>query len=82
MRQPFRHRMPAWALTVAFTLTAHAADGVIEINQATVEANDGFPYVISEPGSYILTGHLSVLNANTTAIVSWFSRNGRVSAPR
>ncbi len=43
-----------------------AADGVIEINQATVEANGGFPYVISEPGSYKLTGHLSVLN--TTAI--------------
>ena len=37
-----------------------AADGVIEINQVTVEANGGFPYVISEPGSYILTGNLWV----------------------
>ena len=68
MRRPFRHQIPAWALTVAFTLTAQAADGVIEINQAIVEANDGFPYVISEPGSYILTGNLTVPDENTTAI--------------
>ena len=45
---------------VALTLTLQAADGVIEINQAIVEANGGFPYVISEPGSYKLTGNLSV----------------------
>ncbi len=45
-----------------------AADGVIEINQAAVEADGGFPYVISEPGSYILTGHLSVPGGNTSAI--------------
>ena len=68
MRQPFRHRIPAWVLTVALTLTAQAADGVIEINQAIVEANDGFPYLISEPGSYILTGNLTVPDENTTAI--------------
>ena len=68
MRRPFRHRIPAWALTVALTLTVQAADGVIEINQAIVEANGGFPYVISEPGSYILTGNLTVPDENTTAI--------------
>ena len=68
MTQPFRHRIPAWVLTVAFTLTAQAADGVFEINQAIVEANGGFPYVISEPGSYILTGNLTVPDENTTAI--------------
>ncbi len=45
-----------------------AADGVIEINQADVEASGGFPYVISEPGSYKLTGNLSVPDENTTAI--------------
>ena len=45
-----------------------AADGVIEINQADVEANGGFPYVISEPGSYMLTGNLSVPDENTSAI--------------
>ena len=45
-----------------------AADGVIEINQAAVEAGGGFPYVISEPGSYMLTGNLSVPGGDTTAI--------------
>ncbi len=45
-----------------------AADGVIEINQAAVAADGGFPYVISEPGSYILTGNLIVPDENTTAI--------------
>ena len=68
MRQPFRHHIAAWALTVALTLTVQAADGVIEINQAIVEANGGFPYVISEPGSYKLTGNLTVPDENTTAI--------------
>ncbi len=69
MRRLFRHRIPAWALTAALTLTAQAADGVIEINQSIVEANDGFPYVISEPGSYKLTGNLTVPDENTTAIL-------------
>ena len=68
MRQPFRHQIAAWALTAALTLTLQAADGVIEINQAIVEANGGFPYVISEPGSYILTGNLTVPDENTSAI--------------
>ncbi len=68
MRHLFRHWIPAWVLAVALTLTARAADGVIEINQAIVEANGGFPYVISEPGSYILTGNLTVPDENTTAI--------------
>ncbi len=56
---------------IAFVLCVPAlwaADGVIEINQATVEANDGFPYVISEPGSYMLTSNLIVPDENTTAI--------------
>ncbi len=68
MRQPFRHQIAAWALTVALTLTLQAADGVIEINQAIVEANGGFPFVISEPGSYNLTGNLTVPDENTSAI--------------
>ncbi len=54
---------------VAFVCPAiRAAAGVIEINQAIVEADGGFPYVISEPGSYILTGNLSVPDGDTTAI--------------
>ena len=54
------------AAFVLYVPALWAADGIIEINQAGVEANGGFPYVISEPGSYKLTGHLSVFN--TTAI--------------
>ena len=45
----------------------HAVDGVIEINQAKVEAGGGFPFVIGQPGSYRLTGNLNVDEA-TTAI--------------
>ena len=45
-----------------------AADGVIEINQASVEAAGGFPFEISESGSYKLTGNLEVDDADTTAI--------------
>ncbi len=55
----------------AFVLTLPAlwaADGVIEINQVAVEADGGFPYVISEPGSYQLTGNLIVPDENTSAI--------------
>ena len=68
MTLPYHHQIRAWVLMAALTLTLQAADGVIEINQAIVEANDGFPYVISEPGSYILTGNLTVPDENTTAI--------------
>ena len=50
------------------TLTVQAADGVIEINQAIVEANGSFPDVISEPGSYMLAGNLTVPDEDTTAI--------------
>jgi parallel beta-helix repeat protein len=44
-----------------------AVDGVIEINQAKVMASGGFPFVISQPGSYRLTGDITV-DENTTAI--------------
>ena len=39
---------------------AFAVDGEILINQAIVMAAGGFPYVISNPGSYKLSGNLSV----------------------
>jgi Right handed beta helix region len=48
-------------LAAAFVLTAGpalAGDGRIEINQASVNAAGGFPFVISQPGSYVLTGDL------------------------
>jgi hypothetical protein len=55
---------------VALTLLpcAFAVDGVVLINQSTVLAAGGFPYVISQPGSYKLSGNLTVPDANTTAI--------------
>lgn len=47
---------------------AYAVDGVVLINQSTVMAAGGFPYVISQPGSYKLSGNLSV-PVNTNGIV-------------
>src|ERR1017187_4825709 len=47
---------------------AFAADGNVLINQATVNATGGFPYKINQPGSYRLSGNLTVPDANTTAI--------------
>jgi hypothetical protein len=37
---------------------AFAIDGVVLINQATVVAAGGFPYIITQPGSYKLSGNL------------------------
>ena len=45
-----------------------AVDGVVLINQSTVTAAGGFPYKITQPGSYRLSGNLTVPDANTTAI--------------
>ena len=58
-------------LLAALTLipkNASAADGQILINQATVMAAGGFPYNINQPGSYKLSGNLTVPDANTIAI--------------
>src|SRR3989442_9173749 len=41
---------------------AFAVDGVVLINQATVNAAGGFPYTISLAGSYKLSGNLLVPN--------------------
>ena len=48
--------------------SAFAVDGVVLINDATVKAMGGYPLVISNPGSYRLSGNLTVPNENTTAI--------------
>jgi len=37
-----------------------AADGQVLINQSTVMAAGGFPYIISSPGSYKLSGNLQM----------------------
>ena len=45
-----------------------AVDGIVLINQSTVIAAGGFPYRITQPGSYRLSGNLNV-DEQTTAIV-------------
>jgi parallel beta-helix repeat protein len=63
--------LPAEAFqeTNFFTAPAFAVDGVILINQATVMAAGGFPYKITRPGSYKLSGNLVVTTAIAEAIV-------------
>jgi len=72
--------MTRWlvALSIVFfsvPLAASADEGRIEINQVKALAGGvvrgdsaGFPVTIGEPGSYILTGPLTVPDENTTAI--------------
>jgi parallel beta-helix repeat protein len=50
---------------LAFAASACAAGGVIEINQAVVNAAGGFPYNITSSGSYRLSGNLT--DSSTTA---------------
>ena len=50
------------------TTPALAVDGVLEINQAVVDAASGFPFTISAPGNYVLTSDLMV-PVNTDALV-------------
>lgn len=45
-----------------------AADGQVLINQSTVLATGGFPYKITQPGSYKLSGNLNVTAAGVDAI--------------
>jgi hypothetical protein len=62
----------ALALIVG-TTASWSVDGVIEINQASVQAGGGFPYTIGSSGSYRLTGDLDVTGEpnpeDVTAIV-------------
>ena len=45
---------------------ALAVDGVVLINQSTVVAAGGFPYIISQPGSYKLSGNLIMATSSTS----------------
>ncbi len=57
-------------LTMMFApFHAFGVDGVVLINQSSVVTSGGFPYVISSPGTYRLSGNLTVPDANTTAIM-------------
>ena len=58
----------AAAIVLGLAASAGAVDGTIEINQAKVLAAGGYPYVISSPGSYRLTGNLTVPSTTLDAI--------------
>jgi len=62
------------ALLAAGTLTlasaaSSAADGVVLIDQSTVMAGGGFPFKITEPGSYQLKGNLVVTAADSAITI-------------
>lgn len=61
-------RTLALAALLAAASLGHAAEGVIEINHAKVMAGGGYPYVITQSGSYRLTSNLAQPDANTHAI--------------
>jgi len=62
------------AALLALGLSAFGADGMILINQSTSVnglpgcQNSGFPILICQPGSYRLSGNLTVSDPNTDAI--------------
>ena len=53
---------------LAVACSAHATDGVIEINDAKIKANGGYPYTISQPGSYRLTSNLTQSDPNVDVL--------------
>jgi hypothetical protein len=55
-------------VALLFSARAFAIDGQVLINQSTVEAAGGFPYKITQSGSYKLSGNLVVSAANTDGI--------------
>jgi len=73
------------------SIPVHATDGVVLINQATVLASGGFPYTITQPGSYRLSGDLVAtagadaidINAsNVTLDLNGFAIIGPASVPQ
>lgn len=56
------------ALAMLLAGPALAGDGRTEINQASVLAAGGFPFLITQSGSYVLTSDLTVADPNTDAI--------------
>ncbi len=56
------------ALVLAIPMGAVSGDGRIEINQESVLASGGFPFLISNTGSYVLTSDL-VVSTDDSAIL-------------
>jgi hypothetical protein len=55
-------------LGLALPASVFAVDGVTLINQSTVMAAGGFPYKITQPGSYKLSGNLDASQVMVDAI--------------
>jgi hypothetical protein len=55
---------------VLITRSAFAIDGQVLINQSTVMAMGGFPYVISSAGSYKLSGPLNVTTTKHAIVIN------------
>jgi hypothetical protein len=55
-------------LGLALPASVFAVDGVTLINQSTVMAAGGFPYKITQPGSYKLSGNLDASQVTVDAI--------------
>ena len=71
---PWRRTLCSLVLA-ALPCSIHAVDGVVLIDQNHALAGNltpgdlpGFPVTLSQPGSYKLSGNLTVPDANTTAI--------------
>jgi hypothetical protein len=63
------------AMSTIWPASAMAIDGIIEINQAAALAGGvtsgdtpGFPVLLSEPGSYVMTSNLTLPDTNTDGI--------------
>jgi hypothetical protein len=60
----------AAAALLGIAAVAAANDGVVELNQAKIEAAGGFPYTIGHPGSYVLTSNLTVVEKVTALTIA------------
>jgi len=61
MYQPkLKNLVSCLSLMLLATGQVHAVDGVLEINAAKVDGTGGFPYAITQSGTYRLTSNLTV----------------------
>jgi hypothetical protein len=76
MKRPFRSTgIPLIAIYALMCNHAEAQNGAFEINQTCAETgcfpgdDPGFPVLLTEPGTYILTSNLEVVDPGDSAIV-------------
>jgi len=75
MKSPNKVIQLIYALSMLWSISAFSSDGVLEINQACAINGGcfdgdtaGFPVLITNPGSYLLTSNLSVADPGTDGI--------------